>query len=143
MDNPTMADLLLGRKPVMPEEYDRQDMPLQQYLWPAAKAFGSGLVDPMGMTGMALGAAGYDHQARRLKEMRAENPVAAGMGSMLAPGLGVMKAGGMTVRELMNLPGIASLMGAGGYLGDIANKDFDMMRPAPRAQGSYPPEGAY
>jgi hypothetical protein len=124
-------------RPVMPEVYDRGEaMGL-----PLARAFGAGFVDPFGLTKKALGAFGYDHQARRLQEMQAEAPLLSEAGGLLLPGLGGLKAAGLTGREIASaLPNALPMAYGIHELKDV----FDAApRPALRAQGSYPPRGAY
>jgi hypothetical protein len=123
--------------PVLPETYDWQR---EGMIMPHLRAFGAGAVDPFGLTKLGLGAFGYGHQARRLQEMQAESPAMSELAGVVTPGMGYAKAAGLTLKELGGaLPYLMS-MGAG--WGGI-RQELAPVREAPRAQGSYPPKGAY
>ena len=145
--NRALLEALLGRKPVMPEAYDVEHV--GQGTADAFKALGAGFVDPFGLVGASArswddpnnpGMGRGEYIQRRLQEMRAGSPSAAGIGSMLLPGLGFAKGVGAVGREL--IPGALILGNAGGY-GGPAMQDLGHMLPPKRAQGSYPPDGAY
>jgi hypothetical protein len=124
-------------RPVMPERYDRgEPMGL-----PIMRAFGAGAVDPFGLTKKGLGAFGYDHQARRLQEMQAESPMASEIGGLMLPGVGGLKAAGLTLGEVGAAS--ANLLPMGYGIHEFKDIFGANPRPAPRAQGSYPTGGAY
>jgi hypothetical protein len=147
------AEYERAARPTMPEAYDAPDNPLA----PHARAFGAGLVDPMGLPSWLLDAyaqrwpqytpmnpATADWYRRRMQEARDESPVAAGVGSSVLPflvGGGAARAvGELTTREL--LEGLPIFMQFGAAVGGMRDSVF----PPPtkkRPQGSYPPSGAY
>jgi hypothetical protein len=150
----TLAELLM--RPVMPEEYDTKEPEGLPYL----RAFGAGVVDPMGIPSWAYnklsGSPNSDWYTRRMQEARDESPILAGMGSAvpMAP-LGV---GYMAARNALTLPfsysaapgaalrSIGELLGPsmlfGGAMGQLREELSPPPRPQ-RPQGAYPPGGAY
>lgn len=140
MAEPTLAGLLM--RPVMPEVYDRAESPIAPYM----RAFGAGLVDPMGLPSWAYnklaGTPDADWYMRRMQEARAESPIAAGMGSAVLPaGAGLTAArvaGALTPLDLARFPWLAA-MGAGGALGGMFAGPQHKQRP----QAAYPTGGAY
>lgn len=137
--------LLEFSKPVMPEEYDRVEPPGLAPL----RAFGAGLIDPYGIPSWLaekLGLGGRpgmpEYARRRLQELKSESPRAAGMGAAIPTALvGGTLAGG-TLREVLNPNLLLPAIGVGASVAPIA-EDFGAYKRSPRAQGSYPPSGAY
>lgn len=127
----------------MPEEYDQIGNPLAPHL----RAFGAGVVDPMGLPSWVVnrlaGTPTTDWYQRRMQEARDESPVAAGVGSAVLPsvvGLGGLRAiGELTAREAFQ--GFPFGLGAGYWAG----KGREALAPPKkqRPQASYPPDGAY
>jgi hypothetical protein len=156
MDEPTLASALQGRP--MPEEYDIKEPEGIPFL----KAMGAGAIDPFGLTGMAVDKlGGGDWFGRRMSELRADHPVAAGMGTgvttgaLLNPAMGLYAAlrnaglgtlGGNIPMSAyltgigMESPALSAMIG--GSVGKTMEKLGAMPR-SPRAQGAYPPDGAY
>jgi hypothetical protein len=140
-----MSDLVeLLMRPVMPEEYDRGEAPVMPY----ARAFGAGLVDPMGLPSWAYnklaGSQNADWYMRRMQEARNESPFAAGVGSTVLPALlglgGLRTLGQLTSAEAMGAFPEVMTLGAG--VSGVRSAFVDPARKQ-RPQGSYPPGGAY
>lgn len=103
---------------------------------PYVRAFGAGVVDPLGIPSWGLQQLAQrvpsispmtpetaDWYARTMREARAESPVAAGAGTMILPWGGMGLAGRMTAREMMEgLPLFAALGGNLGYLSRLRNE---------------------
>lgn len=130
-----------GGRPIMPEEHDRySDPPVMSY----ARAFGAGLVDPMGLPSWAANALartpGTDWYKRRMQEARDESPVAAGIGSAVVPSLiGGPLLGGTMSETAAAMPVALQIGGGVGSLRDILAPPPRKQRP----QAAYPPGGAY
>ena len=121
----SLVDYLQGREP---STYIAQPGEMLRH----ARAFGAGLVDPMGLSGYA--ARGVSHLAPqmlspeaarsfsdRMSGYRDESPVAAGMASTLIPGMGALRLAGATAQGLRRAAPL--LMGVGGS-GGALYRDF-------------------
>jgi hypothetical protein len=137
----TLAQLLKGG-PIMPEVYDRQEAlgPLMPHL----RAFGAGVVDPMGIPSWAVNKVaptpGRDWYMRRMQEARDESPIAAGMGSAVLPGVVGLGGLGLTAAEVASA--MPHALGVGSGIGSVR----EVLSPPPRKQrpqAAYPPGGAY
>ena len=147
------AERARAARPVMPEEYDAPLNPVA----PHARAFGAGLVDPMGLPSWLLDAyakrwpehtpmspATADWYRRRMQEARDESPVAAGVGSSVLPfllgGGAARVAGELTTQEMLH--GLPLFMQMGAAVGGVRDTLFTPPTKK-RPQASYPPGGAY
>lgn len=149
-DYTAIADAL-NAPPVMPEAYDRDPTALQ-WLGTQAQGLKAGFIDPFGLTGYARDALepmmGVPPEMQGLKsrewsDQRREAPIAAGAGISMTFPVGLELA---TLAKLGYIPAAETLRGLGlfgSFGGHFGNMFSDMYRPAPRAQGSYPPGGAY
>jgi hypothetical protein len=153
---PTLADILQERvrKPVMPEAYDRRRGelidPTVIDARPYARAFGAGLIDPMGVPSwlahQAIGSPKTDWYQRRMQELRDESPVMAGAGSAVLPALlagplvgGPLLGAGSATEALTVMPPI---MGIGSALGKMRHHIWEPQSQQ-RPQAAYPTDGAY
>jgi hypothetical protein len=138
--------------PVMPEEFDRPES--LGLLTPYARAFGAGLVDPMGIPSWLahkLSKAPEDGRMsnsewykRTMQDARDESPIAAGVGSSVLPALlggGVLRGiGELTARESMEMIPYALQIGGGlGGARGVVSPPETKRRP----QARYPTGGAY
>lgn len=134
----------LAGPPVMREEYDRLESPAM----PHARAFGAGVVDPMGLPSWLMNALantpGTDWYKRRMQEARNESPVAAGVGSTIplaALGLGGLRvAGQLTSAEAMGA--FPDVMGIGAGISGLRGAFVEPSQKR-RPQAAYPTGGAY
>jgi hypothetical protein len=141
----------------MPETYDIQEPEGLPFL----RALAAGAADPYGATGWAVDKIGLgDWFGRRMQEMRAEHPVAAGVGTGITTGLALNPAMGayaaarnVGLGYAGHIPWTTYVGGIGpaapglsGMIGGSVAKTMDKLgafRSAPRAQASYPPDEAY
>jgi hypothetical protein len=137
----TLAELLM--RPVMPEAYDRDRG--EPPVMPHARAFGAGVVDPMGWpSGIYNMLAGETINSRwykdRMQEARNESPVAAGVGSTILPALlglgGLRAAGQLTSAEALGA--FPELMTLGASVSGVKNAIFPS--PSAPASDSWHPE---
>lgn len=139
--NEALIRALMAR-PVMPEEFDRPE-PLGQ-LAPHMRAFGAGVVDPMGLPSWALNkiapTPGRDWYMRRMQEARDESPIAAGAGSAVLPSLVGLGGLGLTAGEIAGALPLAMQIGTG--VGGVRDALFEPAKQR-RPQAAYPPNGAY
>jgi len=151
-DVPTLAEILMRRPPVMPEEFDRPEA--LGRLTPHAEAFGAGAIDPMGLLSRLINklvqSPSTDWYERWTKEKRDQSPVAAGAGSGLTMGLltsgtaGPLLGAGSLAEALSVVPPIIGIGAAGGKavsgLADLGILNSPPIRQRPQA--AYPPGGA-
>ena len=142
-----------GRNPTMPEEFDRPEA--LGSLTPHLRAFGAGVVDPMGLPSwfmeylsrhgrLSLNQETADWYRRRMQEARDESPMAAGLGSAVVPalagGAGLVGLGELTGAEFLS--GLPHALGIGGAMGGMRSALWPPEQKR-RPQAAYPPSGAY